>query len=326
MPIHEKTYQYAAETAFADVSTAENQADFWAWYIVQLALGRLAYTDQSVAAVASPTGVWTVAGSSDGVTAGMDGVDRWTSTFNAAKIVHASAGSAHSWIVLYNAALGVWLTLDFASASVSQVIPYFAYAAPTGGSVTARPTSTIEVGNGVGVAWFDSTAGSTRKARGVLCTDGTFFASASKDGGSLVNSGFYVLKLADLYAGDPYPVIMGFDSSTSGIWRNASVFATCFYKEFDGTVRSNGAIAVPTVNGGVTMTNGGLAVDRNGLIPRYPPSLVSNPTSYAVKGRIPDFIPCGKGTDDTGTIPGAPPFTDWRIGTLTVPANAAPVL
>src|SRR5512146_2064622 len=40
---------------------------------------------------------WTVVGSSDGATAGLDAVDRWSA---ANKLVQAADASAHSWIVL----------------------------------------------------------------------------------------------------------------------------------------------------------------------------------------------------------------------------------
>ena len=46
---------------------------------------------------------WQVAGSSDSITAGMDGVDRWLSP---ADIIHAPNGQPHSWVVLEQPGLG----------------------------------------------------------------------------------------------------------------------------------------------------------------------------------------------------------------------------
>jgi hypothetical protein len=96
---------------------------------------------------------WTVRGSSSSVAAGLDNVDRWAAVAN---LVWANAGSAHSWIVLKNTALGtnVELCIDLASTnSYSMAVVMSFGAAFTGGSTTARPTSTDEVAIGSGISY-----------------------------------------------------------------------------------------------------------------------------------------------------------------------------
>ena len=87
---------------------------------------------------------WVVVGSSDSVTAGMDGVDRWLTPAN---IVNGSGGSPQSWIVLEQPGLGgMQLQLGVAwgpdiavgRVRVSQTGAY------VGSSITAQPTAADE--------------------------------------------------------------------------------------------------------------------------------------------------------------------------------------
>lgn len=90
---------------------------------------------------------WTVKGSSDNVTAGMDGVDRldtytdWVSRY--------SAGT-RSWIVFKNTLSGLELLLEGSAASSTNenryMRPFYSVAAGfSGGSTTARPTASDEI-------------------------------------------------------------------------------------------------------------------------------------------------------------------------------------
>lgn len=88
---------------------------------------------------------WTVEGSSDGVTAGMDAVDRWS---NASDLVWAAgfnAGNPRSWIVLENAA-GAQLLIELEYGSVgtagrAAVIVFAPEGGYSGGTIGARPTT-----------------------------------------------------------------------------------------------------------------------------------------------------------------------------------------
>jgi hypothetical protein len=89
-----------------------------------------------------PNSVWTVRGSGNGVTSGLDAVDRWSSLTD---VVAAAPGTAHSWIVLENLTLGYQLCLAANSASPSGCVAFAKNNVPfSGGSNTARPLAGAE--------------------------------------------------------------------------------------------------------------------------------------------------------------------------------------
>ena len=104
---------------------------------------------------------WTMRYSCNSVTAGAagDGVDRITTNAN---LVWASAGSAHSWIVLRQTGIAtnfeLLLSCENAHASGTTLMIVVSPAAGfTGGTTTARPTATDEVVlNAAAVAWAAS--------------------------------------------------------------------------------------------------------------------------------------------------------------------------
>ncbi len=116
---------------------------------------------------------WTVAGSSDSVTAGMDAVDRLTTYANVVR-----PGGVHSWIVLEQAAIGCQILFDWASGDPEEV---YLYMSPTGvftgGTTSARPTAADEV-----TTYLDrhnfvtescvSAAGTSVRAHVMMSTDG----------------------------------------------------------------------------------------------------------------------------------------------------------
>lgn len=89
---------------------------------------------------------WTVQGSSNGVAAGMDAVDRWLLNTD---VIWDSAGSAHSWIVLRQAALGANVELLISCNTENRgnnplyltVLLAVGGAGFAGGSTTADPTA-----------------------------------------------------------------------------------------------------------------------------------------------------------------------------------------
>lgn len=90
---------------------------------------------------------WSVVGSSDSTTAGMDATDRWTADN---KLVWAAGGVAHSWIVLKsptnNPSTGksvyVGLQCSTGAGNPHLVNEFVTSVAPTAGSTTVDPTTT----------------------------------------------------------------------------------------------------------------------------------------------------------------------------------------
>lgn len=116
----------------------------------------------------------TVGGSSNGTTAGMDDVDRWSSD---ASLVWNNNGSAHSWIVFkfpqINPNFQVCVDLNstatwFATWVVSWNDGF------TGGSTTARPTATDEFVFINTTDWYSNVL-SQYQVHGWLSTDGQAF-------------------------------------------------------------------------------------------------------------------------------------------------------
>lgn len=100
-------------------------------------------------AATTASNLWTVRYSCDSVAAGAagDGVDRWDAITD---LVWANAGSAHSWIVLRQTAIGASAELLISCESVSGnganlTLVMSPSAGFTGGSTTARPTATDEI-------------------------------------------------------------------------------------------------------------------------------------------------------------------------------------
>lgn len=141
----ERVWYTDMNVALADTSTTQRVSQSIIWGLKALLVGNI--TGTNGAAGAHPSSArWTVLGSSDGTTAGLDGTDRWGASFDATKLVRASSG-AHSWIVLRSpTAMGTYyyLTLDYLTSADANVIVVVSKTAPTGGTTSARPTSVDE--------------------------------------------------------------------------------------------------------------------------------------------------------------------------------------
>jgi hypothetical protein len=125
---------------------------------------------------------WTVLGSSDSSTAGLDSVNRWSSV---GKLVWNNAASAHSWIVLKqtglstNAQLLISCEGGGAGATATLLVSFSPSAGFTGGTITARPTATDEcIATPAGTAafgWVPSTNAASQFIVNVQqSTDGSF--------------------------------------------------------------------------------------------------------------------------------------------------------
>lgn len=144
IPAPIRTWSSRMNVPFGTENTTSNAllTQFAAWSLKQHLID--AHTTGTLHGTRAANSVWTVVGSSDGATAGLDGVDRWTTTFTASKIVRASQGSAHSWIVLRNVTSGLWVCIDMNNTNSGTLSITCSQSAPTGGSTTTRPTMSGE--------------------------------------------------------------------------------------------------------------------------------------------------------------------------------------
>lgn len=162
------------------------------------------------AAKAFGTHPLTCAGSSDGTSHNMSGTDLLTGQ---PAMVHADAGSAHSWWVgaLNQIASGAQVCFDFDHSETDRVDIIVSALGFTGGSITARPTATDEIvllSNNSWTGMLGSGDGSGGQLRGhlMLSTDGQCFRIAVANNG--IVGGFLLIdKPGDPATGWSNPMI-----------------------------------------------------------------------------------------------------------------------
>ena len=132
LPVLERTWQYNVnQTLPAGATVTENYQKLL-----------LALKNSLIGFATLP---WTVVGSSNGVTAGLDAVDRWVTYTN---LVYGNNAAAHSWIVLKQTGLAsnFQLLITYNGTAGTAGATWGTYVSPaagfTGGSVTVNPTAT----------------------------------------------------------------------------------------------------------------------------------------------------------------------------------------
>jgi hypothetical protein len=206
-PVYERTWNCAFDNAY-NPSTALDMTKYQLWSLKALLCGHLG---------GLISGLWSVYSSSDSATAGNGdgpGVDRWLATYDGTKIVRGTGGAVRSWIVLKSptnlTGLGVsfYLTISFDGAADTSASLYMAKTAPTGGTTTARPTSTDEwVLNAAGAAWNAGTATPfTMWANIVLSTTGDFYFWTMQSGQVYSSLAVAVVAPVGCNSNDLFPV------------------------------------------------------------------------------------------------------------------------
>jgi hypothetical protein len=212
----EKTWQYDQDRAVADFSTvAKLSASFW-W-------GMLAFMRGVVGGATQ--GLWTCVQSCDSITVKTDGTDLQGDFFDSTKWVRAAAGVAHSWRVDYNASLGIYLITDWSGVNdQAPCVMGISFTAPTGGTTTARPTSTTEA-MFAAVMMNDNTATASR-LHCAMATDGQVCIQFSKNLAGFPHRNIHIFPAADLQSGDSYGVFMLNCAYASSI-NNVIFLTTC---------------------------------------------------------------------------------------------------
>lgn len=202
-----KPYTTSRNNAFPDTTTVAKCTQSWAWQFKQILI--------NAAGISAFDAVWTdglshalpnttVAGSSDGTTGAMDGVDRWTpGGFDATKLVMANEGSAHAWMVLKftgicsiaravpgNVVLpAAYLLINLDKGGTANdwlVSVYASWSGFTGGNASNRPTAADEVQphiSGSQTAVQQNGGGAVARHMHLsYAPDGSFFMVISSDG------------------------------------------------------------------------------------------------------------------------------------------------
>ena len=319
----EKKWQFDINRPYGDDTSALTDTEKYAiWYYKAFLTGQIGGATQAL---------WTVVGSSDGATAGMDGVDRWGSPFDPTKIVYGYGATAHSWVVLQSPLMNrhtYYLLVAYNTSYTYAVnISLGVDSPPTGGSTTVNPTmvngTTVSVCN-----FHHNTNPGSIHMHGALAKDGSFSILVSRDNTGKFSSGFIVHLLANARPGDGYPVWMFMDADTAlstGFGSAAvglDIKLSGFMRAPDNSVAGNWSGVLPSATnfpGGTDMFDGSV-LDWDMWVG------ASTAAYRSIRGRIQDIAYIGTGPatgsiDDTG---GAPSY--MVVGNYWFPTNDAPNL
>jgi hypothetical protein len=326
---YERNWAFSFDNDYS-IATLSEGSRYQMWALKALLLGQLGGFTQ---------GLWTVYGSSDGVTAGMDAVDRWGSTYDSTKLVRANStdGLPRSWIVLMSPLMNgynFYLNIAYDQGLDSHAGTWLSKIAPTGSSATATPTATTQWAFFAGAQlWFPTpTVPSNLRAHMCLSSTGDFFPSIGGRGRS--HCGLAVVAPVGCNGSDLHPIWSYRHVSDPS---NYGPFATGYFPSqlsYSGT----NAVTTRATCGGNVNTNPQTSFHTElpdlltGKFITMPMilSAMSTTTSYwHMRGRVPDtfIIPHGAGaTAPVGTVlrDGSNNITHVLLGSIFVPANAVP--
>ena len=332
IPALSKTYSSRANVPFASTASALDRARSCVFNLIQHLLNTA--TGGTTSGTRDANSVWTVKGSSDGVsnvsTAGVNHIAARTN------LVWAGAGTNHSWIWLENATLGYQLVIDCINSTNSNIsITACPIATPyTGGSLTNRPIntaaeiswSTNSTGESPQGFISDSTTGGTNQTHFVTSTDGQFTFLTSRTGHGMFSINVSLLKTVNNAAGDTRNVFwLGHSLASS---RGCPAFNTVANAASGCSGRNPNGVAVMSSGGIDPVTPGSTAYYGSGagltdaITGKYnivPCSVWSAGTSqFAYRGTIPDWYQCPPVLVGT-SIPSAAAQTRIVAGDFIIP-------
>jgi len=325
-----KTWYTTANRALDDVTTALRQGASGLFALKAFLKGEVSGTNGPEGARPGST-FWTCKGSSDGATAGMDDVDRLGATFDPSKWVRAAAGVAHSWIVLQAPGTiqdAPWfLTIDYASTSDAVAAFYITKVLPTGGSITARPTSTIE--SSYTNQQFSSATLGAGNTHFVTDANGSFHFFSSRNGTGYAQFYFTFQSIVDGRSGDVARAFMYAHQveTTHGapVLSSVTNFRGLSYTGGNSINTTNGRIgrlffAGQEFSAAITGTNPHDAkVD---MI--VGPWLVDTTLTGTIRGRFPDMWMCGFAANAGTVFPIVGNPERVNLGDIVIPCSVIP--
>lgn len=325
----EKTWQTALNVTPSDNATVLGLSRSYLWFVKAFLKGEVG---------GATAGLWTCVGSSDSATAALDGTDRWGATYDGTKIVRASGAVAHSWIVLRSpnfTAGGITgvpfhMTIDYSGTLDYQTVFAFSKAAPTGGTITARPTATDEWVHTVAQGQVNDNTALPYKFNGWLAADGCFACGAAKTTTNLMYVGQMFHALSNPNANDMYPACSYVNYTVSGV--GAFVFGTTLRGRIaDGTSAfASGNQAYPRATSadptGMAIATGDATITKYLRLPTW--LYVSDPIAQSVRGRFADIVVAApSATGNQGYVEpatGAP--VSQILGNFWFPVNGVAVV
>ena len=326
-----RTWYSDGNIALSDTSTAalSHKSIMWGWKA--LLKGEIGTNTH---------GLWTCVGSSDSSTAGMDNSDRWGSSFDASKVVRSSSG-AHSWIVLKSPiALGpYYLCIDLSGTTEVKGNIITAKTAFTGGTTSARPTSTDEWSHFGDMNIADNTA-LPQKIHRITDADGNFWVLLSHNTSGIFYFMFGLQTLTQTKTLDVTKVITAhsylltgrgcglMDCSASSFAGTAAVGGATRGRLFNNTAtNSMSAISYYTgasANWSSQMTTSDAA---DGLHIALPVYIYSPTTDYkGIKGALPDVSIINQGMAVGSVVPSSGTQERMVVGDLLIPSSFVPLI
>lgn len=314
-----------------------------------------AYLQQQIVGVnngpngTAPAGAaWTCMGSSDAATAGMDGVDRWGTTFDAAKIKFNAPN--RSWIVLRSpndvAGPGTgyyYLLLDcndtgFTAGGVAAALSQTPY---TGGSTTTSPTTTSPARfSAASPSFVNPITAGNYYAHIARTASGAFYYAGFRQGSTSMDGAFFgTVPLLNQDAVDQWKLF--------GLWYNGGSGDVGSSTAMAGAAGGNTGwrIAARTYTLGAdaadsnylvytgSRTNGGTAQgiqqltglnNTTNTYPAYPLGVFTDIVgSRGVRGTLPDVYTIGTGRTVGDTAPGSGPQEYVCSPLMLIPFNCA---
>lgn len=308
MPTLEKTWSFYVNQSFFGADANNDAQLFWYGVKEELANNMVGCS---------------IAGSSDSITAGMDGADRIGS---ATEIVGTTG--AHSWIVIKFANIGglSWL-IDFSTANEYQAAMYVSLAGFTGGTTSTRPTATDEQLVQANTAQTVTSAHQVKRLHLMHSTDGQQVRIVNTEGGNIYGW-FHAGVAADAITGWSTNVWVSTrwqGSSATNAMHSASLWSSSSYGyAWHGSVAGAIYLSAEGANGASLMAGHTYPNDISGEWPIIPIGIWSpTATMRGRHGRIPDLWFGSASANDGDTMPGDGSRAFAQFNDLIFPWNGS---
>lgn len=314
-----------ANIPFPDITTALKAAQSQAWLMKANLMQQVTTGTVGPEGVAPAGAAWACKGSSDGSTAGIDNVDRWGGTFDATKILRAAAASPHSWILLQSQAAigGYYMLIALEAAADTSIYISFSKNAYTGGSTTAKPTSTTEFVAFNGSQWNNGNA-SNQNFQFVTDANGDFYAHVGQVGAGFTYMALWGSELAEARGSDGHKFFVHAHYSNAGRGAPLGASSTVIGRTSSNSANITGGMIRPTFAGNNFMG----AMEANSQDSTFDtlPCIVGNTNAglSGMRGRFPDAVMGGAmnvgGSDPTTGTQQRACFGDFVTPHSVVPA------
>lgn len=323
LPTLTKTWQFSVNNSTGATGTAIDINRTWVRTV----------KDAMLAFASTP---WTMQYSCDSVTAGAagDGVDRITTNAN---LVWATAGTAHSWMVLRQTGIAtnyeLLISCENAAANGNTILMVASPSAGfTGGTTTARPTATDQIVLNNPAASWGTTTNTAIRWHAQQSTDGQCTRILSYQSGALLNAtildkpGSPVTGWSNPSASYATPTATALSAATLG------ALAGAFTARIGSTsallsVSAEGLIASAVGASFPTNTNwGNIANEISGEWPMLPVGMIS--VTATVRGRhgtFQDLWTASGGANTGDTYPSGASNQFAQFGALILPWNGTAV-